>query len=387
MPDAFEEQAVLVAAEQAAAEGDAIAAEGHLRTLLELQTARLGPEHAEVASTLHNLAVVCERAGRLSDAEAMYRRAFTVASAALPPQDPLVVRCREDLNAFLEARMMPPLAPAAATPPPPPAHPPARPAPASGVRKPSPSAASRVPARPASRVRPPLPPSDRPTSRHWIAASAIVAVLVALIAVFVMRDREPAAPAPVAAAPVAPPAPKRTPAKKAATVPAATTPAPTAPGASADVPAAAPAVAAAEPTPTPAPPPAAEPAPATDPAPSAPADAGSDPGGVAVTDARLCRDLSTAGAWTCVPVDQPVAPGRLFFLTRVDVPTTMQVVHQWSYGDEVVQSVSLRIQAAGRPGYRTYSRQTIDAARAGAWRVELRSTDGRVLAEERFTVQ
>ena len=40
MPDAFEEQAVLVAAEQAAAEGDATAAEGHLRTLLELQSAR-----------------------------------------------------------------------------------------------------------------------------------------------------------------------------------------------------------------------------------------------------------------------------------------------------------------------------------------------------------
>jgi hypothetical protein len=384
MPDAFEEQAVLVAAEQAAAEGDTIAAEGHLRTLLELQTARLGPEHAEVASTLHNLAVVCERAGRLSDAEGLYRRAFTVASAALPPQDSLVVRCRDDLSAFLEARLTPLQPSPDVAVPPPPAQPPARPASASGVRKPSPSAASRAPARPASRVRPPQPPSDRPSSRHYVVASAIVAVLVALIVAFVMRDREPAAPDPVAAAPVAAPAPKRAPAKKAA-VPAATAPAPTAPGDSADVPPAAPVGATAQPTPAPTPP--AEPATAPDPAPSAPAEASSDPGGIAVTDARLCRDLSTAGAWTCVPVDQPVSPGRLFFLTRIEVPATTQVVHQWSYGDEVVQSVSLRIQAAGRPGYRTYSRQTIDAARAGAWRVELRSADGRVLAEERFTVQ
>ena len=88
-----------------------------------------------------------------------------------------------------------------------------------------------------------------------------------------------------------------------------------------------------------------------------------------------------------MPVERPVTPGRLSFLTRLDVPATTQVVHQWYFGDEVVQSVRLRIQAAGRPGYRTYSRQTIDAARSGAWRVELRSADGRVLAEERFTVQ
>src|SRR5262245_53118840 len=107
MPDAFEEQAVLVAAEQAAAEGDAIAAGGQLRKLLELQTSRRGPEHAELASTLHNLAVVCERAGRVSDAEVLYRKAYAVAAAALPPTDQLVVRCQEDLHAFLDARMMP----------------------------------------------------------------------------------------------------------------------------------------------------------------------------------------------------------------------------------------------------------------------------------------
>jgi hypothetical protein len=106
-----------------------------------------------------------------------------------------------------------------------------------------------------------------------------------------------------------------------------------------------------------------------------------------VTDARLCRDLSTRGAWVCQPAEPPVAPGRVYFLTRLDVPTTMEVVHRWYYRDEVVQTVNLRIQAIGQPGYRTYSRQTVDASRTGAWRVELRSAEGAVLAEERFTVQ
>jgi hypothetical protein len=114
---------------------------------------------------------------------------------------------------------------------------------------------------------------------------------------------------------------------------------------------------------------------------------GTDAGGTTITDARLCRDLSTAGAWTCVPVEQPVAPGRLFFLTRLDVSATTEVVHRWYHGDEVIRSVTLRVPPAGRPGYRTYSRQTIDPARTGPWRVELRSADGAVLAEERFTVQ
>jgi hypothetical protein len=48
--------------------------------------------------------------------------------------------------------------------------------------------------------------------------------------------------------------------------------------------------------------------------------------------------------------------------------------------------VNLNISANQGPGYRTYSRQTISAERAGNWRVELRSQDGKVLHEERFVV-
>jgi hypothetical protein len=49
--------------------------------------------------------------------------------------------------------------------------------------------------------------------------------------------------------------------------------------------------------------------------------------------------------------------------------------------------VQLRIEASPGTGYRTYSRNTISSERAGDWRVELRSADGTVLHEERFTVR
>ena len=195
MPDAFEEQAVLVAAEQAAAEGDATAAEGHLRTLLELQSARLGPDHPEVASTLHNLAVVCERAGRISDAEGLYRRAFAAASAALPPTDSLVVRCHEDLNAFLEARLMPVQ--------------PAVPAPAASAQRPGPRRRPRARGRRGRRSAAARTPRRARASRAAATGGANVArtvdrrdgrsrrVLVAVAAWWATRD----APAPPAAAP------------------------------------------------------------------------------------------------------------------------------------------------------------------------------------------
>lgn len=75
------------------------------------------------------------------------------------------------------------------------------------------------------------------------------------------------------------------------------------------------------------------------------------------------------------------------FLTRLAVPSVMQVEHRWFFGSELIRAVSLRVPPAGVAGYRTYSRQVIDVARTGDWRVELRGPDGAVLAEERFTVQ
>jgi hypothetical protein len=98
----------------------------------------------------------------------------------------------------------------------------------------------------------------------------------------------------------------------------------------------------------------------------------------------MCRDLSTVGAWSCEPLGNPVAPGRLHFLTPVVSTTGATVQHRWFQGDRLVQSVTLRAGANPGSGYRTFSRQTVGS---GEWRVEAQSADGRVLAEQRFVVR
>jgi hypothetical protein len=77
----------------------------------------------------------------------------------------------------------------------------------------------------------------------------------------------------------------------------------------------------------------------------------------------------------------------MFFYTRVKSATATTIEHRWYQGDRLRQAVTLGIQGNPGAGYRTFSRNTISRARAGDWRVELRSVDGVVLHEERFTVQ
>ena len=47
--------------------------------------------------------------------------------------------------------------------------------------------------------------------------------------------------------------------------------------------------------------------------------------------------------------------------------------------------MTLTIRANAKEGYRTYSRQTVDAG--GDWRVEVRSAGGDLLHERRFAVR
>jgi hypothetical protein len=108
---------------------------------------------------------------------------------------------------------------------------------------------------------------------------------------------------------------------------------------------------------------------------------------VRILDARLCRQLTPSGGWTCVPPESPPTAGRYYYLTRVAAPGAAQVEHRWYRGDRVVQAVPLAIRGGGPAGYRTYSRQTVLDTQPGEWRVEVRSAAGAVLAEERFTVQ
>ena len=98
--------------------------------------------------------------------------------------------------------------------------------------------------------------------------------------------------------------------------------------------------------------------------------------GVQVLDARLCRQLTPSGEWTCLPLESPPSFGRYYYLTRVAAPETLQVEHRWYRGDWLVQSVPLTIRAGSGAGFRTYSRQTIPEAQPGEWRVELRSPQG-----------
>jgi len=103
-----------------------------------------------------------------------------------------------------------------------------------------------------------------------------------------------------------------------------------------------------------------------------------------VVTAQLCTALK---AWRCEAADSQVPPGQLFFYTQLKSATATTVEHRWYQGDRLRQAVQLRIAANPGEGYRTYSRTTITGDRAGNWRVELRSADGTMLHEERFTVR
>jgi hypothetical protein len=109
------------------------------------------------------------------------------------------------------------------------------------------------------------------------------------------------------------------------------------------------------------------------------------PGPVTLVAAELCRSLSTNERnWRCERVDNAVAPGPLVLYTRVRSARADTVVHRWYHGDALRQSVRLAIGANTREGYRTYSRQSV---KPGDWRVEVRSADGSLLAEQRFSVR
>jgi hypothetical protein len=122
------------------------------------------------------------------------------------------------------------------------------------------------------------------------------------------------------------------------------------------------------------------------PTPARPTTPDRDPS-LSVVDAKLCTELSRSGQWTCAPATDPVSPGTLYFFTRIASARDATVVHRW-YRDESLQmSSELQIRANMNAGYRTYSRLTIDPGRSGQWRVEIQTTDGKVLHEARFTVR
>jgi hypothetical protein len=77
----------------------------------------------------------------------------------------------------------------------------------------------------------------------------------------------------------------------------------------------------------------------------------------------------------------------LFFYTQIKSAGATTVQHRWYRDDRLHQTVNLRVQASRAAGYRTYSRNLMTSDSTGKWRIELRSEDGALLHEERFTVR
>ena len=372
MSDHRDARALLERAEQAATAGDFASADELLRSATRIQEETLGPLHPDLANTFNNLAIVAERTGNLGDAEAFYRRAVTIASASLPPEDPMVVASRENLESFCRARGVPidaptPLSPtrdagvvpetAIAEPPPVAAITPAPERPASAADTAEVPPATSVPPQPIPSPSPPVAPnqmSGPPAAARgshlilWVA----IAVVFFLAVLLVVRPWSSRNSAPPASSDVVPP-------RRDALPPTAATPEPPAPAKTA---------------------PLRDNRRGADSRPSAPL-----AGAVTLVVAELCRSLSTNERnWRCDRVDNAVAPGPLVLYTRIRSARAGTIVHRWYHGDALRHSVRLAIGANTREGFRTYSRQTV---KPGDWRVEVRSEDGNLLAEQRFSVR
>jgi hypothetical protein len=336
--------------------GDFTAADELLRGAARIQEDELGPLHPDLANTLNNLAIVAEKTGRPGEAEPLYRRAAAIAAAALPSDHPMIVETRQNLEDFCRAHGLPIDTPAVVTPTADTAQEikavakPAAPQPVLPRRDPGP------PAPIASQPLAPAPTADRAShALGWLATGVVILVGVVLIVLRPWSSRDasvpPTTPEPAAARPAEPVSP----------------PIATPPAGSAPIGEAAPKAAPRRDdrkvtTNTP---------PAT--------------GAITLATAQLCRNFSTTGSnWRCAEAGSSVAPGPIVFYTRVASPRDTAIVHRWYRGNTLRQSVKLTTRANATEGYRTYSRQTVDQ---GDWRVEVMSTDGKLLHEERFVVR
>jgi hypothetical protein len=382
MPETRDPRSVIDAAEQAAAAGDYASAEQLLREAALLQEASLGPVHPDLANTLNNLGVVCEIIDKPVDAEHYFRRAWAISSAVLEPDHPFVATSRKNLEDFCTARGKAvdlPSMPAI-----PPSIPPSinadRDAPATDSDDISPERPSYKESRPAASST-----WSRPLASGILIAAALFVTFIVTTTWFRSTDKVESPPESPSVSSGSPPAsaaspsvgaiafdsPKQSGAKTGGRLgvdpkTGVTASTPTGRRVSESLP-----------------PPAAA---------KSGTKAASVPQPRLVAAARLCRDLSTAAPrgssdWRCVPPRLPVGPGSLFFYTRLKSPTATTVQHRWYRGNRLHQVVDLPIRVNMTGGYRTYSRSTINNQGAGDWKVELRTSDGTLLHEERFVVR
>jgi len=348
MPEPREARSIIENAEQAAAAGNYASAEDLLCEAAALQEQTLGPHHPDLANTLNNLGIVCEMTDNPIDAEHYFRRAYAIATATLAPDHPFVATSSKNLHDFCAARGRPAELP------------PSSPAVAAWLEAPVPRAEPRHESSRSAKKQDETPiPRKRFSRPLALVALSGVALLIVILTI---------------ARPWGSPV-EETRSRPATTIaPARETPAlrPTAPPAES--------LARTQPTAKPTQPTQSE-ADTIGARPSTPARPAVMP---TVATAQLCTALR---AWLCEAADSQVPPGPMFFYTQLKSATATTIEHRWYQGDRMRRAVQLRIEANPGAGYRTYSRNTISSERAGDWRVELRSVDGTVLHEERFTVR
>jgi len=365
MTHAIEPGSVLAAAEEAAEAGDLQTAERLLREALALQEAKLGLKHADLAETLNNLAVVCERQEKYADAEHNYRRAHAIAIAVLKPGDPAVATSLKNLVEFCVSRGIPIWMP---------------PAGADGGE-----AAAVQPVAPAPDQAPTLAQlsSEEPAEAAVVASGpptrliAIVALsAAAVLALLLFAWRGTGTTTEPSRESSATTVPER------ASTPAATT-APAPPRVTS------PRVQPSAPPPAPAPATTRRTEPARVEAPGPRTGTAASTAAVTVLTASMCSAFQNRGApdWQCTPAKGSAQPGTFTFYTRVRTATDTTIEHRWYRGDRLHQSVKLAVRANQGTGYRTFSRATISPDRAGDWRVELRAADGTLLKEEHLAVR
>lgn len=399
----------LAAAARAASMGDAGTAAELLRQALTFQEASLGSDHPDLATTLNNLALMCERLGRVREAGEYYRRAYALVTRAYgadnppragEPRKPPRVHRRPPTRAHGPARAGRPLGRAhglrrrGAT-----SQQPGRRRHGGGIvgltsgtrRDPRTRGVGGRPCHaeisangddrgrtmgtwPHTFVGPHVGPIARD---HWevgtptplcghrgrpdrdggLAAWALWPLLA------------PVARSVVTPGPVTPPAPSAPAGSPPVAVPA---PAPSA-------------TPAAPHTSSPAPQPAAPPRTAHEP-PGPRATAERPPAEVAVVDARLCATLTRLQTrWTCTPLAD--ASADAYYMTRIRSSRAVTVRHRWRRDGRVVRTVSLQVDANTTTGFRTFSFQRLGRQATGDWAVELLTPSGAVLDSQRFTVR
>jgi hypothetical protein len=315
---------LIEAAQEAATAGEYLAAEQMLRDAAAIQEATLGPSHADLATTLNNLAFVCERTNKIDEAERGYRRAHAIAVASLPPHDPSTTTSLKNLVDFCAAHQIPIWKP-----------------PAGGLDEETSSPEDRS----AQRTAPAWLPLRR------VALSAFgLAVIVALV--LTMKGRGAISPNEPPARDETTPAVTRKPEPAIALDRALeTTSARTED---------------AKPPET-----SVTPAPVT----------------VLNAQLCSLLEKTGSPDWQCTAADGDLQPGTYMFYTRLLTGANTTVEHRWYRNERAHQVVRLHVTASPGSGYRTFSSITISPERAGDWKVELRAADGTLLQEARFVVR